>query len=103
MGLFDKLFKKKKKKGEAKAPEAAPAVKEEPLPTEPVPRAFALARKANKDFVAAGKYNEKRSGIFAAQLDELEASDASDDAKLIGISQIRGGMLLASMATATTQ
>ena len=64
MGFFSKLFKKKKKDDAPKAagakePAAAPVAKEEPLPTEPVPRAIALARKANNDNVAAFRIRKR--------------------------------------------
>ena len=110
MGFFSKLFKKKKKDDapadgapkDAKAPAAAPVEKEEPLPTEPVPRAIALARKANKENVAAGKYDEKRAGMYAASIDAVEASDAPEDAKIVELSQIRGGMTRGAIAVANS-
>ena len=98
MGFFDRFKKKKKAKdagaqktSEAAAVPAAPV--EEPLPTEPVPRAFAVARKKNKEYVAAGKYNEQRAAVFEAQIAAIEASDASDDAKMTDLAQTMGGML----------
>ena len=107
MGFFSKLFKKKKKDDAPKAAgakesAAAPVAKEEPLPTEPVPRAIALARKANNDNVAAGKYDDKRAGMYAAAIDAVEASEAPEDAKIVELSQIRGGMTRGAIAVANS-
>jgi hypothetical protein len=106
MGFFDRFRKKKKAKEEGKKvsktsaeqPAAAPA--EAPLPTEPVPRAFAVARRKNAANVAAGKYNQARADMFEAQFAAIESADSSDDAKLIELSQTMGGMQIAAKTAA---
>ncbi|MFA5452472.1 MAG: hypothetical protein WC248_02710 [Candidatus Methanomethylophilaceae archaeon] len=43
--------------------------------------------------VAAKKYDDKRADMFMAQLKGVEASGATEDAKLVQISQIIGGII----------
>ncbi len=109
MGFFDRFRKKKKnadpvakeKAADKPAAKAAPeAPKEVPLPTEPVPRAFALARRFNESNVEAGKYDRSKAALFEAQLAAIEASDAADDVKMVEVGQTRGGMLIAAMTVA---
>ncbi len=61
---------------------------------------IAKAKETNQKNLEAGKYDAKRKAIFDAQIAEIEGSGADDDAKLIGIAQITGGMLLGAMTVA---
>ena len=108
MGFFDR-FRKKKKAKNAEAAAAAPAeqpkaaaapIAEEPLPDDPVLRSIALARRANKANVEAGKYDQKRADMFEAQIAAAESADVSDDVKMVDVSQIMGGMNRAVAAVA---
>ena len=92
-------------KEEPKAAPAAPVaepVKEEPKTEEPTETAdiFTNATNLNKKYVEEGKYSQKRADAFDAQIQAVKASDASDDAKAIDMSQVIGGMILAAMAGA---
>lgn len=43
--------------------------------------------------VEGGFIDDKRGDMFMAQLKDIEASDAAEDAKLIQISQVIGGII----------
>ena len=104
MGFMDKLKNifKKKDKGEkpAKAAEpakaaAAPAAAsraDEFKGEGKVGDALRYAAKKIDERVAAGMMDEKKAAIFMGGLKAAEASDAPDDAKLIEISQVLGGV-----------
>ncbi len=81
---------------EAPADEAAAAAEAESAEADP----YAYARNANESNVKNGKYSEKRAQAFESQIAEVEASEATDEAKKIAMAQIIGGMLLAGMAGA---
>ena len=105
MGFMDKLKNifKKKDKGEKPAKEAKPA-KAAAAPAAAASRAdefkgegkvadaLRYAAKKIDERVAAGRMDEKKAAIFMGGLKAAEASDAPDDAKLIEISQVLGGV-----------
>ena len=104
MGFFDRFRKKKKANAEAKASEPAkaaePPKKERVVPTDPVEKSFFLAREFNEANVAAGKYDQAKAATFEAQIAEIEASGADADTKMVQVSQLRGGMLIAAQIKA---
>ena len=107
MGFMDKLKNifKKKDKGEKPAKEAKAAKADKAAPAKAagsradefkgegkVPDALRFAAKTIDERVAAGQMDEKKAAIFMGGLKAAEASDAPDDAKLIEISQVLGGV-----------
>lgn len=103
MGIIDKikgLFKKKAPADKAAAPakkaKGAAAKRSAQFAGEgKVADALRYAADKIDVQVAAGKYDDKRGDMFVAQLKDVEASTADDDAKLIQISQIIGGIISA--------
>ena len=109
MGFMDKLkniFKKKDKadkpaaekaakpaKAAATAPAAASRV-DEFKGEGKVADALRFAAKKIDERVAAGLMTEKSAAIFMGGLKAAEASDAPEEAKLIEISQVLGGLYL---------
>ena len=65
--------------------------------------AYEYAEKANKANVESGKYDEKRAEAFSSQIEEVKASEASDDEKATALAQVIGGMILAAMAGANAE
>lgn len=97
MGIVDKIKNafKKKEKGENKAAAAKPAGRASNFKGEgKVPDALRVAAAKIDAQVAAAKYSDARGNAFLGQLKAVEASSASDDDKLVTISQIMGGILL---------
>ena len=109
MGFMDKLKNifKKKDKGEKPAKEAKAAKADKAAPAKAagsradefkgegkVPDALRFAAKKIDAAVAAGNLTEKSAAIFMGGLKAAEASDAPEEAKLIEISQVLGGLYL---------
>ncbi len=110
MGFMDKLkniFKKKDKADKPAAEKAAKPAKAEAAPAPAaasrvdefkgegkVADALRFAAKRIDERVAAGLMTEKSAAIFMGGLKAAEASDAPEEAKLIEISQVLGGLYL---------
>ena len=103
MGFIEKLKNafKKKNKGEAKAAEPAAAKKSKGASASrasqftgegKVGDALRFAAEKIDAKVAAGM-SEKTADIFMGGLKSIEADSADDDAKLIAISQVIGGIV----------
>lgn len=101
MGIAEKvkgLFKKKEKGAKA---EGAPAGKAAAAPKAragefegegQVYKSLKFAADRIDDKVASGKIDDKRAGMFMAQLKDIEGGQEPDDQKLIEIGQVIGGI-----------
>ena len=95
MGLMDKLkslFKKSDKKGAAPGNGETKAVAVQFKGEGRVPDALRYAANKIDAQVKAGKFDNKRASMFVAQLRECEASEQSEDEKLVQIGQIIGAI-----------
>lgn len=96
MGFMDKLkgLFKKKDKGEKKAGAAKKEARSAAFKGEgKVADALRYAAGKVDAGIAAGKFDDKRADVFMAMLKEVEAAQIDDDAKLLQISQIIGGII----------
>ena len=57
---------------------------------------FGRARSMNAANAASGRYDERTASVFESQIAEVEASEASADIRAVQLSQIIGGMVLAT-------
>ena len=57
---------------------------------------FGIAYGLNIDNVEHGRYDEKAASVFESQISEVEASDVPADVKAVQVSQIIGGMIIAT-------
>ncbi len=83
------------------AEETSEDVAEETVRAEPeVPVDFGYARSMNAANAEAGRYSETVADSFESQIAEVETSDVPADVKAVQISQIIGGMVLATQRSA---
>ncbi len=61
---------------------------------------YVRVREINAANVSAGRYGEAQAAVFESQIAEVEASQAQDSVKSVQMSQIIGGMLIASQISA---
>lgn len=95
MGLMDKLkslFSKGDKKGAAPVSNGTKATAVQFKGEGKVPDALRYAANKVDAQVKAGKFDEKRASTFISQLRECEASDQTEDEKLVQIGQIIGAI-----------
>ncbi len=95
MGLMDKLkalFKKSDKKAAAPASGGTKATAAQFKGEGKVPDALRYAANKIDAQVKAGKFDDKRASTFVAQLRECEASDQTEDEKLVQIGQVIGAI-----------
>lgn len=93
MGFLSKMFGKKRDEDKAPA-KNAPADRASGFNGDgKVPDALRFAAGKIDAQVAAKKITDARGDAFLGQLKAVEASSASEDAKLVSISQIIGGII----------
>ncbi len=95
MGLMDKLkslFKKGDKKGTAPGSCGTKSTAVQFKGEGKVPDALRYAANKIDAQVKAGKFDDKRASAFVAQLRDCEASDQTEDEKLVQIGQIIGAI-----------
>ena len=77
------------------------AAAEEPITVEPEsPVDFGYARSMNAANAEAGRYDETVAAAFESQIAEAESSEVSAEIKAVQMSQIIGGMVLATQRSA---
>ena len=74
----------------------AETVEEEPVAEPEAVIDFGIAYGLNIANVEHGRYDEKTASVFESQISEVEASDVPADVKAVQISQIIGGMVIAT-------
>ncbi|MBQ3736203.1 MAG: hypothetical protein II855_04640, partial [Candidatus Methanomethylophilaceae archaeon] len=57
---------------------------------------FGRARGMNVANAASGRYDERTASVFESQIAEVEASEASADIRAVQLSQVIGGMIIAT-------